>query len=149
MLDTEGVIVSPSAGLPLTGGLSAGSHAKAHAALFYLKSYSAEWPKRFTAALNKGRSPILYFCLNCSSQDSETLQKIKLGARGLWLAFESLHMQTTVSFYFILFWHRCHVLITVHHNTGWTFWLVFLFSILSHPTQRESGFFSLPPDPQQ
>lgn len=37
LLDTEGVIVSPSADLPLNGGLSAGSHAKAHAALFYLE----------------------------------------------------------------------------------------------------------------
>lgn len=36
LLDTEGVIVSPSADLPLNGGLSAGSHVKAHAALFYL-----------------------------------------------------------------------------------------------------------------
>lgn len=43
LLDTEGVIVSPSADLPLNGGLSAGSHAKTHAALFYLEeSYSAD-----------------------------------------------------------------------------------------------------------
>lgn len=51
MLDTEGVIVSPSADLPFNGGLSVGSHAKACAALFYLKGYSAVWPKCFTAAL--------------------------------------------------------------------------------------------------
>lgn len=43
LLDTEGVIVSPSADPPLNGGLSAGSHAKAHAALFYLEQgYSAD-----------------------------------------------------------------------------------------------------------
>lgn len=43
LLDTEGVIVLPSADLPLNGGLSAGSHVKYHAALLYLgESYSAE-----------------------------------------------------------------------------------------------------------
>lgn len=44
LLDTGGVIVSPSADLPLNGGLSAGSHVKAHAALFCLEEgYAADY----------------------------------------------------------------------------------------------------------
>lgn len=52
LLDTEGVIVSPSADLPFNGGLSDGSHAKVCVALLYLDGCSAEWPKCFTPAPN-------------------------------------------------------------------------------------------------
>lgn len=94
MLDTEGVIVSPSADLPFNGGLSVGSHAKARAALFYLKGYSAVWPKCFTAALK--HKNIVQFSTSAwivKAKTQKTLQKIK---GGLQCQYVGLHMQTTV-----------------------------------------------------
>lgn len=52
LLDTEGVIVSPSADLPFNGGLSDASHAKVCVALLYLDGCAAEWPKCFTPVPN-------------------------------------------------------------------------------------------------
>lgn len=134
LLDTEGVIVSPSADPRLNGGLSAGSvtcclvlfRAELHCRLKKL-----EWLKCFTAALNVRTWS--NFCWDCRLKDSTANQ------RGSVIPICGLaHANHWVDAIFLL-------LPGIDHSPS-GFWLVllacFLFSALPHPSHSESGFFS-------
>lgn len=127
--DGGGVIVSPSASLPLNGELSAVSHAKSRcAALFSLKYDGAEWPKCFTGALNvrmESDSLVLIQLLQ------PRLKRPKRKSRGV----ASVWACTCKS--------MCVCVLPGSPAKYWTLILAgVLASSIPHPSQRESRDFS-------
>lgn len=138
LLDTEGVIVSPSADLPFNGGLSDASHAKVCVAPLYFDGCAAEWPKCFTPAPNPrvaftpargGESRGLYKILPWMQFQCATVQMCKLCMNLLhrYVAMRGSHSAE----------HRLAALAAL------------LFSNLPYPSHRKSVFFPFHFLPQQ
>lgn len=133
LLDTEGVIVSPSADLPFNGGLSDASHGKVCVALLYLDGCTAGWPKCFTLA------PILRVAFTLA-RDGESRRLCKIPP---WMQFQRATMQMVQALYELITPIPCHVSITLSSRCGWLLWLHSCFPTFHiHHTENQS--FSLP-----
>lgn len=109
---------------------------------YSMRSFSAEKAQVFNGS-SKCKN-IANFPSSAWIVKAKTLHKIVGGAQCNYAICGSAHVSVWIVFLFFVFWLSCQALITVHQNTGWSFWLALLFSALPHPSRRESGFFFFP-----
>lgn len=142
LLDTEGVIVSPSADPPFNGGLSGASHAKVCVALLYSDGCTAEWPKCFTPAPNLRVAFTALLRLGVvKSRGSKTLYKIP---RGCSYSAPPCKCSSLAQIYstgtlpcmdhslqntaWLLWPHSCSCTVRIHHTENQCFSLPFFFA---------------------